>query len=86
MDVFLEAWLAGVVPLRRHFGFTLVGAWVIDDADELVWILGYDGPDGFDAADARYYASAERAALDPDPAHWFESTDTVRVRDILGTA
>ena len=44
----LESWLHGVVPLRRRFGFTFQGAWVVEDADELIWILGYDGTDGFD--------------------------------------
>jgi hypothetical protein len=83
MKEFLDAWLRGVVPLRRRFGFTFVGAWVFDDADEIVWILGYDGPDGFDHADGRYYASPERALLDPDPAQWFESSESARIRRVL---
>jgi hypothetical protein len=28
IDEFLDAWLRGVVPLRRRFGFTVLGAWV----------------------------------------------------------
>ena len=83
MNEFLDAWLRSVVPLRRRFGFTFVGAWLVEDADELVWILGYDGADGFAAADHRYYASAERVALDPDPAQWFESSTHVRLRPVL---
>jgi hypothetical protein len=85
-DDFLAAWLPQVPPLRRRFGFRFVGAWVgraDDDRDELVWILGYDGDDGFDAADARYYASPERAAFAPDPAQWFETSDHVRLRSVL---
>ena len=74
----LEAWLDGVVPLRRRFGFTFGGAWIVEGNGELVWILGYDGADGFDAADERYYASAERVALDPDPAQWFGSAGRER--------
>ena len=83
MDEFLDAWLRGVVPLRRRFGFTFVGAWTVADTDEFVWILGYEGPDGFDRADDRYYASAERAALDPDPAQWFDSSESERIRRVL---
>jgi hypothetical protein len=83
MGEFLDAWLRGVVPLRRRFGFTFVGAWVVEDDDELVWILGYDGADGFDRADDRYYASPERAALDPDPAQWFESSERARITAVL---
>jgi hypothetical protein len=44
MDAFLDAWLRGVYPLRRKFGFTFAGAWVVEGADEFVWIIGYDGP------------------------------------------
>jgi hypothetical protein len=83
INEFLDAWLRGVVPLRRRFGFTFVGAWLVEDADELVWILGYDGADGFAEADHRYYASPERVALDPDPAQWFESSERVRLRQVL---
>jgi hypothetical protein len=56
---------------------------VAEEVDELVWLLGYDGPDGIDSADRRYYASPERAAPDPDPAQWFESTEHHRVRQVL---
>ena len=80
MDEFLRAWVDQVPPLRRQFGFELVGAWVVDESDELIWILGYDGPDGFEAADTRYYDSSERRRLNPDPAQWFESSAVVRIR------
>jgi hypothetical protein len=32
-----------------------------------VWILEFDGPEGWEAADAAYYASAERRAISPEP-------------------
>lgn len=83
VDEFLEAWLGGVVPLRRRFGFTFLGAWVVEETDELVWILCYDGSDGFADADRRYYASPERLALDPDPAQWFVSSERVQLRQVL---
>ena len=34
MDAFLDAWLRGVYPLRRKFGFTCAGAWRIDGRAE----------------------------------------------------
>jgi hypothetical protein len=83
LDEFIDAWLSGVVPLRRRFGFRFGGAWIVEATGELVWILAYDGPDGFDAANERYYASTERLALDPDPAQWFESAHSERVRSII---
>ncbi|HLM18035.1 MAG TPA: hypothetical protein VK549_09465 [Acidimicrobiia bacterium] len=83
IDDCIEAWLSGVVPLRRRFGFTFGGAWIVEATHELLWILAYDGPDGFDDADRRYYASTERSVLDPDPAQWFETTRSERLRWIL---
>ena len=72
---FVEEWNGNVRPLRERFGFRVLFAWASDDDDRFVWVLGYDGADGFAAADARYYASEERAALDPDPARLLEATD-----------
>ena len=83
MDEFLDAWLGGVYPLRKKFGFTFVGAWRVDDADEFVWILGYDGPEGFAAADRRYYDSEERKRLDPDPAAFIEGPAQAMMRSVL---
>ena len=78
MDDFVKAWTAGVYPLRRKHGFNIEAAWVIRERNEFIWILSCDGPEEFESRDAAYYASAERAALDPDPAqyiaraeHWF---------------
>src|SRR5207245_7471436 len=68
MDLFVEAWKQGVVPLRRKHGFEIDGAWVDRGANRFVWLLSYDGPEGFEARDAAYYASPERAVLAPDPA------------------
>ena len=73
LDDFVAAWTAGVKPLRERLGFRHVGAWSIEATSEFVWVLGYDGPGDFATADAAYYASDERHAIDPDPAQWIES-------------
>lgn len=77
LDDFVQAWVAGVYPLRQKFGFRIDGAWVIRERNEFVWLLSHDGDD-WEAKDAAYYASGERHALNPDPAqyiahgdHWF---------------
>lgn len=70
LDEFIDAWIVGVVPLRERFGFQIHGAWSIAESNEFVWVIGYDGPEGFDAADAAYYASEERRRLSPDPAQY----------------
>ncbi|KRT76882.1 MAG: hypothetical protein XU14_C0027G0023 [Armatimonadetes bacterium CSP1-3] len=70
LDDFVAAWRAGVSPLRQQFGFRVAGAWVIRERNQFVWILSYDGPQAWEAADAAYYGSPQRAALNPDPAQW----------------
>ena len=80
MESFLNAWTSGVVPLREQFGFVLHGAWVIDDTNEFVWIIGHED---FIAVDSAYYDSAERAALDPDPAQYIEEGQQTMMRRVL---
>lgn len=80
---FIDEWTATVARLRRRRGFTIVGAWAVADTNEFVWILGYDGEEGFAAADAAYYDSDERKAFDPDPARWITSSDDRAGRRIV---
>ena len=72
LDAFVDAWRRGVVPLREKFGFAIEGAWSIPETSEFVWVMSYDGSEGFAAADAAYYESAERSTLDPNPAVFLE--------------
>ena len=76
----VEEWSEHIVPLRRHYGFEIVGSWTIDDEDRFVWILNYSGPKSWEDAEADYYGSPERKGLSPDPArhlasqeHWLMS-------------
>ena len=67
LDDFVAAWTSGVLPLRQAAGFT-IQAWTVPEESRFVWIVGYEGPGTFEAADAAYYASPARAAVSPDPA------------------
>ena len=69
LDDFVEAWTRGVLPLRRAAGFE-IRAWTVPGESRFVWLLAYDGPGELVAADAAYYDTPARAALDPDPAQW----------------
>jgi len=66
LDDFVREWSELVLPLRVSLGFSVVGPWIEREASRFVWIVGYDGDIG--AANETYYASPERAAMDPDPA------------------
>jgi len=76
MADWVAEWRSRVVPLRRKFGFQIVGAWTVDGTDQFVWIITYDGPKSWQQADADYYQSPERKALDPDPARHLAHTQT----------
>ncbi len=83
LDQFVDEWLAGIAPLRRELGFTIDGAWKVEEESRFVWLLAHTGEwDAFAAADAAYYASAERAALDPDPARLIEGQVVSRLTEV----
>jgi hypothetical protein len=77
-----DEWSAHVAPLRKRFGFTVLGPWVDRERRSFVWLLGYGGEDGFSTADERYYASAERLAIHPDPARHIELAEQTSLRDL----
>lgn len=74
MADWVEEWRAAIVPLREGLGFKVLGAWTVDGTDQFIWIIGYEGPKAWDEAEADYYASPERKALDPDPARHLAQT------------
>jgi hypothetical protein len=80
MDAWLEEWREHVVPLRRSLGFAVLGAWVAEHDETFTWLLGYDGPGTIEEANAAYYASPERAALEPDPARHIAEARQLPVR------
>lgn len=83
LEAFLEEWKVHVLPLRRKFGFKVEGAWAIHETGEFIWIISYDGPEGFEKRDAAYYASPERKALAPDPARHLSHVETRLMTPVL---
>jgi NIPSNAP len=75
MNEFLSAWQKGVYPLRIKNGFKIEGAWVVQEKNKFIWILSYDGPDGFEAKDSAYYASQGRTTLKPDPVDYIADSE-----------
>ena len=75
MDAFVDAWLKGVYPLRTKSGFKIEKAWVVKEKNKFIWVLSYDGPEGFEAKDSAYYASEKRKILDPDPAQYIADVE-----------
>lgn len=82
MDAWVEEWRALVLPLRQRLGFEVPAAWVVEDMNRFVWLLAYDGDD-YEAANAAYYDSPERQALDPDPARHLSATEHWPLQSVL---
>lgn len=82
MSAWIDEWSRLIRPLRERLGFRVLGAWMSEESNTFVWLLGYEGPDGYEAADADYYAAPQRAALDPDPARHLASTQELQVRPV----
>jgi hypothetical protein len=72
LDEWIAGWTGGIVPLREQEGFQIVGAWVDRPHDRFVWVVGYSGADGFEAAEQRYHDRPERLALNPNPSDFIE--------------
>lgn len=68
LDEFVQEWETKIKPLRIKIGFHILGAWVVRESNQFVWILGYDGPNQWEEMDNAYHRSPERQAMRPDPA------------------
>ena len=77
LDDFVREWREHVLPVRVAKGFGVLGPWVEREQSRFVWILGYDGD--LAAANAAYYASPQRHALDPDPARLVVASNETRL-------
>ena len=83
MDAWIAGWKSQVVPLREEAGFRLIGAWVDAQDNRFVWLLGYSGPEGFQAADHSYYASEKRRVLQPEPSDLIEEAGQTMVYAVV---
>lgn len=80
VEAWIDEWREHVAPLRRRLGFRVLGPWL--DGTTFVWMLGYEGEDGFAAADSRYYSSTERRSVEPDPARHILSSQNRMLREV----
>ena len=83
MNEFVSAWKKGVLPLRTRSGFKTEGAWVVQEKNKFIWILSYDGPEGFETKDSAYYASQARTTLQPDPADYIADSEKYFINSAL---
>lgn len=83
LDRFVEAWRTKLAPVRRACGFEIAGAWTVPDDHRFVWLLVHPGDwEAFAEADAAYFASPGRVAVDPNPADLIEEQRTTRLTEV----
>jgi len=73
MDAFLGI-SPSVVEARRAVGFNVIGAWVIPQDNQFIWIVGAEN--GIEATFEKYYASELRRAIEPEPAKLLQTIET----------
>ncbi len=78
-DTFVAGFHEFLVPLRARFGFSLESSWLSEDRTRFAWVTAHDGPEGFEAAEATYYASPERTSLPFQPGPFIVSMDICMV-------
>jgi hypothetical protein len=83
LDRFVEEWRTTLAPVRRAHGFEIPAAWTVAGDHRFIWLLAHPGGwEAFEEADAAYFASPERAAIQPDPARLIEEQRNVRLADL----
>jgi hypothetical protein len=73
-DAWISEWRERILPLRLAEGFEVLGPWRTEDG-RFAWMIGHE--DFAAAAAAAYFASPERAELDPDPARHLSTQETI---------
>lgn len=68
LEDFAREWKEKIHPLRSKMGFRVLGAWTVQQTNQFVWLVAYDGPDSWEEKERAYYESDERRAMRPDPA------------------
>lgn len=60
LDTMVE-WFPNLIPVREQYGFTVNFAYADRENDQFVWSVSHQGD--FEAAEAEYGSSPERAAV-----------------------
>ena len=58
-------------------------AWAIEESSQIVWLINYDGSEGWESKEKAYYSSPEREAMDPNPARLIAKPEQHFVKSIM---
>lgn len=83
LQQFAAEWQEKVVPLRLEHGFEIDGAWMVEQTNQFVWLLRYEGAEDRQAKEAAYYASAARTGMEPNPARFIARAEERFVERVM---
>ena len=83
LHLFAKEWKEMVLPLRVEHGFRVHGAWIIEETNQFAWLISHEGPESWEAGESAYYASAERKAMDPNPARLIARAEEHVVESVI---
>ena len=83
---FTKAWREGVYPLRLQHGFRIPAAWTVEQTNQFIWYIGYDGTEDWTSKEQHYYSSTARASLNPYPAQWIARAEHYFVESVIPIA
>ena len=76
-DEWLREWRERILPLRLALGFEVLGPWRTED-DRFAWLIGHEN---LADANAAYFDSPERTAMNPDPARHLAEQETILLEE-----
>ena len=71
---FAREWKDKVVPLREEHGFKIGASCTIEETNQFVWIVSYEGDEDWDAKEKKYYSSVKRKSIRPNPSRLIART------------
>ncbi|TQM75137.1 NIPSNAP protein [Thermopolyspora flexuosa] len=83
LDEWAAKWRELIVPLRLKFGFEIQGAWLDRERNRFIWVISYDGPEGFAERNRQYWSSPERESMNLDPDDYLVETEVREVETVI---
>jgi hypothetical protein len=80
---FAQEWQSKIRPVREKVGFQILSAWTVEETNQFIWLMQYDGPNSWEEQDGRYFSSEERRTMDPNPARLIARMDQYFVDPVI---
>ena len=83
LHLFAEEWKEKVLPLRIEHGFQIHGAWKIEETNQFVWLISWEGDESWESKESAYYSSVNRKDMEPNPARHISRQEQYDVDSVI---